>query len=410
MKFPVINHINDVLWAIQDRDEFIVADRGDHKIVNYNVNFADTFPDLTDCQTEDDVRLTMARRECRGIIFDANGNIISRPYHKFFNALERKETSLTRIDISVPHVILEKLDGSFIRPFKVNGKLHLWTKMGATYVANLVIPFMNAHDNYTDFMNDWIAKGYTPIFEFCSLSQRIVVPYPVDRLVLTGIRHNVTGDYIVYNDMVTIGHNYDLDVVGKLNVDINDFQAFVEETRKVEGIEGYVYRDETGLMYKIKGEHYMNLHHTKDLCGLEKNALILVLQDKLDDCYPLLNDEDAARVRAYNDAVLSGMQDYANKLQAIVDAAKAEISQDSQLALLDDSAVQGYLKKQFALNYAKKYGADAGMLFKVFDGHDANEVVRHVVASNTGTQNKVDSVRRLLGNAQYRYVSVDMEG
>ena len=108
------------------------------------------------------------------------------------------------------------------------------------------------------------------------------------------------------------------------------------------------------------------------------------------------------------------MKNYADKLQAIVDAAKADIAKDPQIGLLDDFAVASYMKKQFALLHAKKHGADAGMLFKVFDGYNAYEVVRNVVAASTGTQPKVDSVRRLIGDVQYRYIpdteDQDLEG
>ena len=273
MQFPVINHIDDVLWAIAGRDEFIVAERDGYKIVNYLVNFADTFPDLEDCQTDEEVRLTLIRRECRGIIFDATGNIISRPYHKFFNALERKETSLTRIDVNKPHVVLEKLDGSFIRPFIVNGELLLGTKMGATDIAKTVWSFVDKNPQYRAFMMHHCQMGYTPIFEWCSRSQRIVIDYPEDRLVLTGLRHMITGTYVVYDQLVRIAQDHKIDCVKALDASVEDFQAFVAFTRQLEGLEGYVVRFEDGTMYKVKGEHYMNLHHTKDLCGLEKNAL-----------------------------------------------------------------------------------------------------------------------------------------
>ena len=38
-KFPTIQHIDDVLPHIVDCDDFIVADKGDHKVINYVKNF-----------------------------------------------------------------------------------------------------------------------------------------------------------------------------------------------------------------------------------------------------------------------------------------------------------------------------------------------------------------------------------
>ena len=79
--FPRIETINDVLPAIEGRDEFIVAEREHYTIVNYVVSMPDTFPVINTVQliqnfdvsepifeTRDD-RYAAIRRECRGIVF-----------------------------------------------------------------------------------------------------------------------------------------------------------------------------------------------------------------------------------------------------------------------------------------------------------------------------------------------------
>lgn len=53
-----------------------------------------------------------ACRECRGLIFCAETHkVISRRLHKFFNIGELPETQAELIDITRPHIILEKMDG-----------------------------------------------------------------------------------------------------------------------------------------------------------------------------------------------------------------------------------------------------------------------------------------------------------
>jgi hypothetical protein len=48
-----------------------------------------------------------------------------------------------------------------------------------------------------DFCYDCVIDGdMTPIFEWCSRNQRIVVDYPEDMLVLTAVRDNIEGVYI----------------------------------------------------------------------------------------------------------------------------------------------------------------------------------------------------------------------
>lgn len=53
-------------------------------------------------------------RECRGLIFDEKGKVLSRRFHKFFNVNELAETNESCIDISRPHILTEKVDGYFI--------------------------------------------------------------------------------------------------------------------------------------------------------------------------------------------------------------------------------------------------------------------------------------------------------
>jgi RNA ligase len=190
-EFPYINNISDVLPAIEGRDEFVVAAKEGYTVINYNVMMADTFPDvvLADPDRPDlaaIARNAMIRRECRGIIFDSEtGEILRRPFHKFFNVNEREETQDHAVDLSRPHAILEKLDGSMIAPFIVNGQMIWGTKMGATDVAKPVEEYVKNNPNYRQFAEYVIERGYTPIFEWCSRKQRIVLDYKEDLYVIT---------------------------------------------------------------------------------------------------------------------------------------------------------------------------------------------------------------------------------
>jgi RNA ligase len=63
------------------------------------------------------------RRECRGLVFDKNGWILARRFHKFFNLNEREETLARNVDFSKPHSVLAKIDGSMISPVIINGEI-----------------------------------------------------------------------------------------------------------------------------------------------------------------------------------------------------------------------------------------------------------------------------------------------
>ena len=193
--FPEIDHIDDVIPHIEDWQEFKVMQKDWYTVINYMVAFEETFS-LVRERSHYNMKI---RRECRGMIFDtATGNLISRPYHKFFNVGEREETNLDKIDLTQPHVVLEKLDGSMIRPIPTPEGFRLGTKAGITDVAMNAEYFVADKPQYREFILECINQGLTPIFEWVSRKNRIVVDYPEDNLILTAIRNTATGEYLPY--------------------------------------------------------------------------------------------------------------------------------------------------------------------------------------------------------------------
>ena len=211
--FPEINHIDDVIPHIEDRPEFKVMNKGWYTVINYMVAFEDTFSLIRERSHYN----MWVRRECRGLIFNtATGELISRPYHKFFNVGERDETQYGNINWNMPHVILEKLDGSMIRPIPTLEGFRLGTKAGITDVAMNAEVFIGDKPQYGTFIRAMIEGGMTPILEWCSRKNRIVVDYPEDQLILTGIRNLTKGNYLPYFNMVELASHYDIPYVNAL--------------------------------------------------------------------------------------------------------------------------------------------------------------------------------------------------
>lgn len=202
--FPKIESLDDVLPAIEGRDEFIVAKREHYTVVNYLVVMDDTFPEVKTAggsalMREEATRHKAIRRECRGLVFGNDGKVISRRLHKFFNVNERDETQADKIDLSKPHVILEKLDGSMITPIPIGDGIRWGTKMGVTEVALGAEEFVAKNPQYQELARWCIDNGKTPIFEWVSRKQRIVIDYEEDDLILIAIRDNITGEYMPYS-------------------------------------------------------------------------------------------------------------------------------------------------------------------------------------------------------------------
>lgn len=243
--FPTISHIDDDIPHIEGRNEFKVMRKDWYTVINYVVNFGETFD-----WDENDIPGSIMRRECRGLIFDSvSGKLLSRPYHKFFNVGERPELAMNEVDLNAPHVILEKLDGSMIRPVVVPGsdchEFRLGTKAGITDVAMNAEVWMANHPNYVKFVRMCLAHGITPIFEWCSRKNRIVVDYPEDRLVLTAVRRSDKGYYLPYRVMVNFSRDYGLDLVRVIDSVSDNIHELVDTIRAWESNEGVVVRFES---------------------------------------------------------------------------------------------------------------------------------------------------------------------
>ena len=292
-QFPKIQTIQDVLPHIQGRDEFVVAERDSYTVINYVVSMSDTFEmsgpnDLTGA----------IRRECRGLIFDKAGVLISRPFHKFFNVNEREETQMNVIDLSQPHVIMEKMDGSMIRPLIVDGCLRLATKMGVTEVAMAAEVYLASRKDSGEIMN-WMERcvkiGLTPIFEFIAPTNQIVISYSEPDLVLLAIRHNETGNYLVEQNSTPSGLTR-VPVYGSVEGNLADYVA---RQRAAEGREGDIIRFADGHMLKVKNDWYVRIHKTVDKIRFDRHIVELILNEEIDDAIPMLPPHEAERVRKF---------------------------------------------------------------------------------------------------------------
>jgi len=377
--FPHITHISQVLSVIEGKPEFIVSEKdGDYTVINYVVQTADTFPPVT---TEADAIL----RECRGLIFrTSTGEVIARRYHKFFNCNEKEETQIAKIELSQPHVILEKLDGSMITPIRTTSGIRWGTKMGVTMVALPVEEFVAEHSNYTTFAVWAESKGFTPIFEWCSRKQTIVIDYPVDQLVLTAMRNNVTGEYMPYSQMVEELEGFDIPVVNAFTGTVANMEDLVQQTGPMVGCEGFVVRFDTGYMIKVKAEDYLRKHRAKDMIGREKDIIELLVTEKMDDVKAFLDEKDLTRVNEFEKKFWDGVEDTAHRIVAL---------RATQPEVID--------RKTYAVEFVqKKAPVLAKFLYAVHTAQPLSEVivlVRDTIAKSCSTQTRVDECRWMFG-------------
>ena len=384
--FPEIKTIQDVLPHIEGRDEFRVLEKEGYNVIIYAVSFEDTF--LWD---ENDPVGSAVRRECRGLIFDiGTGNLISRPYHKFFNVGEKEETQLNKINLYEPHVVLEKLDGSMIRPILTPEGFRLATKAGVTDVAMNAEVFIADKSHYNTFIRKCIQKGVTPLFEWVSRKNRIVVDYPEDNLILSGMRYNNTGSYLTYAVMKSYATSWNIPVVKAVNgLPVQNINLFVKQVREWDDGEGIVLRFDTGHMVKVKADDYVLRHKSKDSISQEKNVLQTILEDAVDDLVPLLTPEDAERVLAFQRAFWMGLDEVA------LEMAELFVEGNKMYPEKKDFAVEFVQKKVSSLH--------APIMYAMKGGKGSKEVLIDMIGKSLGSQPKINDARWMFGSINWNY-------
>lgn len=384
-QFPDINHIDDVIPHIEDWQEFKVMKKDWYTVINYMVAFDETFS-LVRSRSHHNMKI---RRECRGLIFDTEtGNLISRPYHKFFNVGERDETDINKINLYEPHVVLEKLDGSMIRPIPTKEGFRLATKAGITDVAMNAEVFIGDNMDYVDLIRGLIEGGMTPIFEWVSRKNRIVVDYPEDNLILTAIRNTTTGEYVPYAEMVEIAEHVGIPVVKAVDgLAVQDINLFVKQVREWDDGEGVVLRFDSGHMVKVKADDYVLRHKSKEQISQEKNVLQTILSDSVDDLLPLLTQKDANRLKEFQNAFWASVLDLC-------------IDMDH---LFQMGAKKYPDKKDFAVEYVQKEIPPmyAPIMYAMKGGKGSRATIVDMIGKSLSTQNKIDQNRWLWGNLKW---------
>jgi RNA ligase len=253
MSFPEIRTIDDVLPAIAHKPEFCVhKDSNGFTSIFYNITGTDTFD-------------SPVAKECRGIVFDQNGRIAARPFHKFFNVNEIGATQEKDIQWQNIVRVEPKLDGSQIYFVPTEGKLWLprTKKSFRSEVAMAVSKLDVYRDGTVARLLDTVGKEHTAIFEYISPDNRVVVPYDETKLVLLTIRENVSGRYWDREEILGMAAKakWPQDWISKVEPVIasQPLLTLAKEYKKLD-VEGWVLVDHSGERYKVKTLPYHNIH------------------------------------------------------------------------------------------------------------------------------------------------------
>jgi RNA ligase len=203
---------------------------------------------------------------CRGLITDNNGNIVSRPYPKFFNV---EEGSLhERLQLADYLEIKRKEDGWFGIHWKYDGQHGVASRgsfdsLGAKFATDRFQRFVKYGS-----INE-ISDDISLIFEIISKPLRIVKQYDWEGICLTGAINKNTGLELRKDELTSVWETLNQYSKGKPWCRLVDFfddkdidDCLNDDDKKEEGyvVTGFFDNGSLPIKGKIKLSEYKRLH------------------------------------------------------------------------------------------------------------------------------------------------------
>lgn len=182
---------------------------------------------------------------CRGLILDGAGNIVARPFRKFFNYEEYQNPEMPPLPLHLPYTVMDKMDGSLGILYH-DGQDYAIATRGSFESDQAIKATEILRTKYRDFKPE---QYNTYLFEIIYPSNRIVVDYgDVEDLIFLDVIFNFNGmsvepDAVPFPTVKTFDHTLDqLSAIDRVNS------------------EGFVVKFEDGTRVKIKHAEYVRLH------------------------------------------------------------------------------------------------------------------------------------------------------
>jgi len=296
--------------------------------------------------------------QTRGLVTDNNGNIVARPFRKFFNIEENKHSPTSDFDV------YEKMDGSLGILFNYEGEWVMATR--GSFTSDQAVKGFEMLQKY-DYQK--LHKGYTYLFEIIYDDNRIVVKYDYEDLILLGMINTETGYEVdLYGEgndvrLKNLITNLGFKVVRKYD-GINDYSVLKEMIKDDE--EGFVVRFSNGDRVKIKGEEYLKLH--KLMTNISTTSVWEMMSEGKDVLELLKDvpDEFYDKIKLYVSSLNYGYYQYWNQLGKTYDYFR--------FGKYGDIEVEP-TKKEFAEFIKDKHPIVKAIMFAMWDGKDYDKII-----------------------------------
>jgi len=295
----------------------------DYKVVTFNYFMCE--PEMFKTPLKDSPEIDAY--DMRGVtfVFNKDGSLFKRflALRKFFNINQTEITQYYKIKNKKIKHVTEKFDGSLIAFMRLpDGRI--FAKTIGSFMNDQIINSMKIYNDDTriqEFVKKSLSEGYTPLFEYVSFDNRIVLYYPQRQLVFIGLRNNVDGTFISASEL----ESYEIPKVNALNnVTLDDL---LEKAKTKKDIEGWVVEFEDGQMVKIKTDWYLNLRGVRTVSIFREDYIIKnYLEETLDNVTQSFDMEKDSNVFSFIDMVKNSVNNWSNYIDKNVDRLVSEYS------------------------------------------------------------------------------------
>jgi len=297
--------------------------------------------------------------KCRGLIVDGAGNVVARPFEKFWNLNDARhpETLMENLPATAP-LLTRKMDGSLGVGYELDGRWQVATRGSFTSDQAL-------------WASQWLRmnspsiwpQGWTPLFEIVYPDNQIVVRYETSGLVLLTLVEIETGEEIAYAELLRHGETNKIPVVEMFDRPLAE--CVTEDVRNEEGyVAAWPRPGRTPLRVKIKYANYVRLHRLLT----QTNAVTVweMLRDGLDVAE--LTTDVPAEFRAWIDGMV---QRFRGAYEAIEDSARSAIEAYPG----EKQIVDAEQKKAFALYVLAEHKEHSAVMFAMAGGKKYDAIV-----------------------------------
>jgi hypothetical protein len=307
---------------------------------------------------------------CRGLIVNGAGEVLARPYAKFWNINDANHPETLAVNLPKQSAqIMEKMDGSLGIMYRYLDQVGIATR--GSFDSEQARWATEWYKNHISTHSAVWPGEWTPLFEIIYQKNRIVCSYDFEGLVLTGLISIATGEEIPHSE---------LEFWGRTNsIPVAPAYSHIPANDETKNREGYVLTwFDPYLKVKVKFEEYVRLHRI--ITGFNpKTVWEMLSEGKSDEIFKL--ETDTTLPKEFRDWLYYTRygieQDYRN----IELVSRAIFSQRPGIA---------FSRKDNALHFKTFDGRYSAVLFAMLDGKDHAKVIWKMIKPKADKVFKVD--------------------